>query len=245
VLVKEQAALEVEWRLQGELLEELRQAGEEPSPRLRARAEQAEVDRDVPRHVAVFQTEDRRRGDRVIVTVAAEEGRPGAETVREIQGKALRAGIASHVGVSAARSNLALALPQADAALTLALSGEQGSFVDYAAMGPLRFVLDAPHTREMGQLVQDVLGPLAEYDAARQGELLQTLRRSWRPAASTPTPPSAATSTSARSSTAWRGSPRSRACRSPSRGRGPSSPSPSRCATCSPGWAGTRCPAGV
>ncbi len=201
-LVKEQAALEVEWRLQGELLEELLQAGDDPSPRLRARAEQAEVDLDAPRHVAVLQTDDEhratlllqlvqlnwgrrsgadhvlaaKRGERVVVAVESRDERRGEDTLRAIQDKALRAGIPSHVGVSAARANLALALPQAEAALNLALSGVGGSFVDYAAMGPLRFVLDAPHTREMGQLVQDVLGPLAEYDAARQGKLLQTLR---------------------------------------------------------------------
>jgi len=201
-LVKEQAALEVEWRLQGELLEELLQAGDDPSPRLRARAEQAAVDLDVPRHIAVFQTEDdqrasqllqlvqlnwgrrsgadhvlaAKRGERVVVAVQSRDGQRGEDIVRAIQQKSLRAGVPSQVGVSAARANLALALPQAEAALNLALSGVDGAFVDYAAMGPLRFVLDAPHTREMAQLVQDVLGPLAEYDAARQGELLQTLR---------------------------------------------------------------------
>jgi DNA-binding PucR family transcriptional regulator/putative methionine-R-sulfoxide reductase with GAF domain len=201
-LVKEQAALEVEWRLQGELLEELLQAGDDPSPRLCARAEQAEVDLAEPRHIAVFQTEDgqraaqllqlvqlnwgrrsgadhvlaAKRGERVVVAVESRDGVRGEDTVREIQERALRAGVPSAVGVSAARSNLALALPQAEAALNLALAGHDGSFVDYAAMGPLRFVLDAPHTREMGQLVEDVLGPLAAYDAARQGELLHTLR---------------------------------------------------------------------
>lgn len=200
-LVKEQAALEVEWRLQGELLEELLQAGDDPSPRLRARAEQAEVDLDAPRCVAVLETEDDGRaaqllqllqltwgssnrgdvlaairGTRVVMAVEAREGRCAEDIVRTIQEKARRAGIHSHVGVSAARANLTLALPQAEAALSLALSGGAESFVDYAAMGPLRFVLDAPHTREIGQLVVEVLGPLAEYDAARQGELVQTLR---------------------------------------------------------------------
>jgi DNA-binding PucR family transcriptional regulator len=116
-----------------------------------------------------------KRGERVVIAVAARDGH-GEETVRAIQEKALRAGVSSHVGVSAPRTNLALALPQAEAALSLALSGRGPTFVDYAAMGPLRFILDAPHAREMTQLVRDILGPLAEYDAARQGELLSTLR---------------------------------------------------------------------
>jgi DNA-binding PucR family transcriptional regulator/putative methionine-R-sulfoxide reductase with GAF domain len=200
-LLKEQAALEVEWRLGGELLEELLQAGDDPSPRLRVRAEQAAVDLEVRRCVAIFATESdelaskllqlvqlnwRRgtrghvlaavRGARVVLAVEAPDARSGGETVRAIRDNALRAGIRSQVGVSAARSNLTLALPQAEAALSLALSGESGTLVDYAALGPLRFVLDAPHTREIAQLVQEVLGPLAEYDAARQGELVQTLR---------------------------------------------------------------------
>jgi DNA-binding PucR family transcriptional regulator len=199
-LVKEQAALEVEWRLKGELLEELLQARDGAPPRLRARAEQAEVDLDTPREVAVFQAEDRDRatqllalvlnsgrqggggqvlasirGERVLVAVESRDG-DGEEHLRRMQVKARRAGIASRVGVSAPRSNLALALPQAEAALDLAQSSDYGAFVSYEAMGPLRFVLDAPHTDEMAQLVEEILGPLAEYDAARQGELLQTLR---------------------------------------------------------------------
>jgi len=200
-LVKEQAALEVEWRLKGELLEELLLAEDGPSPRLRARAEQAEVDLDTLRRVAVFQTERDDRaaqllqlvlnwgrhqggehvlaamhGGRVVVAVESRKGSSEENLLRKIQAKARRLGIANQVGVSAARSNLALAFPQAEAALNLAQSGEDGAFVSYEAMGPLRFVLDAPRTREMGQLVQEVLGPLAEYDATRRGELLQTLR---------------------------------------------------------------------
>lgn len=200
-LVKEQAALEVEWRLHGELLEELLQAADEPSPRLRVRAQQAEVDLNIPRHVAVFQTQDDEhasrllelvqlnwghrsgtgrvlaaaRGGRVVMAVEAREGGRGEETVRAIQDKAHRADIPSGVGLSAARSNLTLALPQAESALSLAMSGEDGSFVNYEAMGPLRFVLDAPHTQEIARLVEDVLGALAEYDVTRQSELLQTL----------------------------------------------------------------------
>ena len=200
-LVKEQAALDVEWRLQGELLEELLQAGDDPSPRLRARADQSDVDLDAPRCIAILETEDDGRaaqllqllqltwssssrgdvlasvrGKRVVMAVEAREGHRTEDTVRTIQEKARRAGILSHVGVSSARANLSLALPQAEAALSLALSSTSPSFVDYAAMGPLRFVLDAPHTREIGQLVVEILGPLVEYEAARQGELVQTLR---------------------------------------------------------------------
>ena len=199
-LVKEEAALEVEWRLKGELLEELLQAMDGPSPGLRTRAEQAEVDLDTPRRVAVFQTEcderaaqllafvlnagrhrpgehvlAARRGERVVVAVEATDG-AGEDHLRAVQDKARRMRIPSQVGVSAARANLALAFQQAEAALDLARSGGDRAFVSYESMGPLRFVLDAPRTDEMARLVQEVLGSLAAHDAAHHAELLQTLR---------------------------------------------------------------------
>jgi len=200
-LVKEEAALEVEWRLKGDLLEELLLAADGVSPRLRARAEQAEVDLDVPRRVAVFAAEDHDRAvqllqlalrwgphgddgqvlatlrdERVVVAVASPDAAASEDQLHRMQAKARRVGIASHVGISAARADLAPALRQAEAALDLALAGGDGSSISYESMGPLRFVLDAPRTREMAELVQQVLGPLAERDVARQGELLHTLR---------------------------------------------------------------------
>jgi DNA-binding PucR family transcriptional regulator len=92
-----------------------------------------------------------------------------------MQTTAQRAGIGTRAGVSAARSNLTVALPQAEVALALALAGASGAFVDYASLGPLRFVLDAPHTDEMSRIVLELLGPLAHHHDAKRAELLVTL----------------------------------------------------------------------
>jgi DNA-binding PucR family transcriptional regulator len=57
-LVKEKAALEVEWRLQGELLEELLREGGDPSADVLARAERFGVDVSQPHRVAAMQPLD-------------------------------------------------------------------------------------------------------------------------------------------------------------------------------------------
>lgn len=166
-----------------------------------ARARKAGVDLDRARYVAIVDAGDEkhaaqllhmvqsvwgrrtgadqvlaaRRGARVVVALRADDDRSATTAVQDMQTKAQRAGIGTRAGVSAARSNLTMALPQAEVALALALAGASGAFVDYAALGPLRFVLDAPHTDEMSRIVLELLGPLAHHHDAKRAELLATL----------------------------------------------------------------------
>ncbi len=55
-------------------------------------------------------------------------------------------------------------------------AGKPPSVVGADTLGPLRFLLDAPDTLHMQDVVRSSLGPLAEYDSRRRGELLRTLR---------------------------------------------------------------------
>jgi DNA-binding PucR family transcriptional regulator len=204
-LVKEQAALEVEWRLQGELLEELLRS-EEPLPEgLRLRAERFGVALDLPHRVAVLRPQREasasalldvvrrglrsrghrdglvaQRGERVLVALRDADG---ADDVRrlleELQRSARLAGVPFTGGLSSARADLAGALREAEGALAMAISssgGRRDLLAGYEDLGPLRFLLDAPDTVQMRAMVCDVLGPLAEHDARRHSDLLRTLR---------------------------------------------------------------------
>jgi DNA-binding PucR family transcriptional regulator/putative methionine-R-sulfoxide reductase with GAF domain len=203
-LVKEQAALEVEWRLQGELLEELLRC-EAPFPEaVRRRAERFAVELEAPHRVAVLQasttvTTSRmldvvrttlrhrgqldalvaQRGERVLVALA--DGVPGGplQMLAELQRRARLAKAPFVAGLSSARRDFRIALREAEGALALALSSpskEPERITRYEDLGPLRFMLDSPNANEMVALVQDVLGPLAEHDARRRSDLLFTLR---------------------------------------------------------------------
>jgi DNA-binding PucR family transcriptional regulator len=202
-LVKEQAALEVEWRLQGELLEELLRYRDEVPEGLLRRAERFGVDLEAPHRVAVLQPEGgttassllefmrrglrhrghvgalvAQRGERVLVAVADDvRGGPRA-LLDELQQRAPRAGLHFRGGLSNARGDFSLALREAEGALAMALSAERDTdaLVSSEDLGPLRFLLDAPNTHEMLALVTHALGPLAEHDERRQADLLFTLR---------------------------------------------------------------------
>jgi GAF domain-containing protein/sugar diacid utilization regulator len=201
-LVKEQATLEVEWRLQGELLEELLRSSGAPSEDLARRAERLGVDLAGQHRIAVLAPDrdvasssllelvrrwlrqhghlDRlvaQRGDRVVVAVGADLPGGGKPLIEDLQRRVTRAGVPVRCGVSNARTELTMALREAEGALALAIStGRPDAIVDYEALGPLRFLLDAPDTTEMTALVRDVLGPLAAHDAQRHSDLLLTLK---------------------------------------------------------------------
>jgi putative methionine-R-sulfoxide reductase with GAF domain len=164
--------LEAEWRVRGDLLEELLRADGDLSDGLSARAERLGVTLDRERCVAVLEGAPAlrlglgalmcRRGDRVILAL---EGDAEA-TVRA----ALGDGIA---GLSSPRRDLTAALREAEAALRLAR--EYGGLVSHEQLGPLRFLLDAPHVTQSETLVREALAPLAAYDAQRDSALVATL----------------------------------------------------------------------
>ena len=201
-LMKERAALEAEWRLRGELLEEILQADGEWSDRLLLRAERFGIDLDTRRCLAVVEMleshEQRdlqllvrstfhrdlgdgtalvsKRGDKMLVALALEAD-AAASAVTALLDKAAKAGLVAVAGLSTPRRNLTVALKEADAAVALAHAAGAGTLVSHDSLGPLRFLLDAPDTGEMTALVRSVLGPLATYDAHRGGgEILETLR---------------------------------------------------------------------
>ena len=201
-LVKERAALEVEWRLQGELLEELLRIGDAPGPDLLARAERFGVDLESPHRLAVMQPLPgiasaavlefvrrslrmrgaaeslvAQRGELIIAAFGEDQRDDVRATIEGLQQRAQRAGLAFACGLSAARTDYCVALREARGALALAArEARPGRVVTFDDLGALRFMIDAPDATEMPKMVSDVLGPLAEHDARRSSELLLTLR---------------------------------------------------------------------
>lgn len=196
-LVKEQAALEVEWRMQGELLEELLRSAAAPSDGLRARAARAGIDLARPHRVAALMPEGAggatalleftrrtlrlhhavdglvaRRGERILIALDGEIVVGGV--IPQLQARGRAAGTPFACGLSRAHTDFATALREAEAALALAVQ-RAGTFVSYEQLGPLRFLLDAPDTGEMVAVVSDLLGPLADHDGRRSSALLATL----------------------------------------------------------------------
>jgi DNA-binding PucR family transcriptional regulator len=201
-LVKEKAALEVEWRLQGELLEELLREGSDPSVEVRDRAERFGVDISRPHRIAAMQPMDgttpaellefvrralrvrggieglvAQRGELVVAAFGEGERTDARDLIASLHERSPRAGVAFSCGLSDARTDLGIALREARGALSLAAQrGRRGQLVTYDDLGSLRFMIDAPETSEMVAMVNDVLGSLAEHDARRNSELLLTLR---------------------------------------------------------------------
>lgn len=200
-MVKERAALEAEWRLRGELLEEILQADGAWSDGLVLRSQRFGVDLDEPRCLAVIEpvtphdahdlqfivraTFSRdlgdgtallaSRGERVLVAFARASD-TAAAALRHLLDKAERGGIHAIAGVSTPRRNLSMALKEASAALALARKAGAGGIVAHDQLGPLRFLLDAPDTGQMVEMVQGLLGPVRGHDAKRAGQILATLR---------------------------------------------------------------------
>ena len=201
-IMKERASLEAEWRLRGELLDEILQADGEWSDRLLLRSERFGIDLDQRRCLAVVEMleshEQRdlellvrstfnrdlgdgtalvsKRGDKVLVALALDV-EAAAAAVTTLLDKACKGGLTAVAGLSTPRRNLTVALKEADAAVALATAAGPGTLVSHDSLGPLRFLLDAPDTGEMTAMVRTLLGPIAAYDAHRGGgEVLETLR---------------------------------------------------------------------
>lgn len=198
-LVKRQATMEVEWRLHGELLGEMLAAEDGPSDRLRERASRAGVDLTVPRAIVLMAPRAAGQLGRLLDLVHAAVGRShspdelmvaqqgahvalavrphGEGSVKklavELQARAAALQIRTDVAVSAPDNSLAVALRQASACLALVPSTGKPTLIDYRALGPLRFVLDAPDHTEMRELVTQLLEPLTR--PGSNAQLLETL----------------------------------------------------------------------
>jgi sugar diacid utilization regulator/GAF domain-containing protein len=202
-LVKQRAAIGVEWRLRGELLEEILQATGKLPAGAAQRAERFGVDLGRPRRVMVLEpvveaqlpvlldhmqrTVARRtpiddllvgrHGACAVLAIADGPDDPAGEKAERLRDRATRAGIPTRGGISAQGRDLRRAYAQADAARRFAASASATTLVDYAAIGPLRFLLDTPDVGELRALVVAELEPLAAYDRREgSGHLMQTLR---------------------------------------------------------------------
>ncbi len=192
-LVKERAQQQVEWQLQGDLLNELLDAPFTAS--LAARARRHGIDLAQAHHIVAVHSSQLvaddllelvrratgrslihrdaslvcRRGEQIVL--AARDAEP---VVRAVTTAADRRGIAVAIGVSDVCADLATAHRQAVACTRLAQSG--GDHVVHAGrLGPLRFLLDAPDVSQVRAVVQEQLGPLLNHDRGRS-DLLGTLR---------------------------------------------------------------------
>jgi DNA-binding PucR family transcriptional regulator len=202
-LVKRRAALDVEWRLRGDLLEEILHADGPLSAAVVSRAERFGVDLTRPRVVVLLEPLEATRsavlhdvvrhsfdcrepsadllvgrsGAHVVLAIAADGEEPAAGRAGRLHDRAARAGVPARAGTSAPNVDLRVGFRQASAALRFAHASEAAFLVDYATLGPMRFVLDAPDVGELRRLVVEELGPLADYDRREgTGQLMETLR---------------------------------------------------------------------
>jgi len=198
-LVKERAEWEVEWRLRGELLDELLQQQGEAGDGLLARAARFGIDLESAWAMAVLEpmpeaTADiepivrstlrtltreglvlvARRGGRTLVALKPGAGSP-EEIVERVMAKARGSRASAYAGLSAAHVDIRLALAEAEAVLRLARSNRRTGLATVASLGPLRHFLNAPGTADMLAMVRAALGPVAQYDRKGNADLLHTL----------------------------------------------------------------------
>lgn len=199
-LAKQQSITEVEGRLRGELLEALIDGTGPSSPSTVTRARRLGIDLSQPHRILVVEVRTLavepatltraltgcgmtersgvlfvERGGRIVVAVIGEPERAAAIGRRLLEAAGDEAGIA--IGLSSTNREFAQSLREALSCANLALRGTSSSaIVDHRSLGPLRFMLDAPDVDSSARLVQETLGPLAAYDAERDGALMETLR---------------------------------------------------------------------
>lgn len=200
-MMKDRAALEAEWRLRGELLEEILQADGAWTEGLLLRSERFGVDLAAERCLAVVEPLDPRaardlefvvrvtlsrilgdgtalmavRGGQVLIALT-QTAEDAGDAIASLLLKAEKGGIQALAGLSTRRRNLGTALKEAHAAVALARKAGPGRVVSHPSLGPLRFLLDAPDTEQMIAVVREFLGPVAKHDRKRGGHVLETLR---------------------------------------------------------------------
>lgn len=203
-LLKQRAARDVEWRLRGELLEDLLEASDQV--RLQERAERLGVDVTMPHKVIVFQPADvslnlgellgivrakagRRfhnlrepilavkRGGKVVLalTEACADGED--KLLEDIRSCVAARGGSLLIGVSRLSLDLAAAHREATACVRLAeQSLAVGGVVRSSELGPLRFVLGSTDFAHAHEMVLAELGTLIAHDVRAHAPLLPTLR---------------------------------------------------------------------
>jgi len=199
-LVKARAGLEHAWALQGTLLEALIDAGPARPQELVLRAERLGVDLERPWRVAVLEAICVEQLPEGLAEAATRSSSPGERSLSCTRGQQLVIAVPEdgqqmvraklrhltrlakgrlvglRAGISSPSQDFGRGLRQAEAALGLARRTVDPVEVFHDDMGALRFLLDAPRTHEMAALVSEEIGPLAERDSNRNGQLLATLK---------------------------------------------------------------------
>lgn len=202
-LMKHEAAQDVEWRLRGELLEQLLETGDAHSGELVARARRFGIDLGGSCAIVVIEASgleppalralvqrmitshdagvDRhttlsgQRGDRGVVALIGD----GHDLDRFVRLLVRAAGDAVvWIGTSAGRPTVAEGFREAAACSRLArqASRDQARVIHGSALGPLRFMLDIRDLTNARSFVEDVLGAVAAHEDAGGAQLLTTLR---------------------------------------------------------------------
>jgi sugar diacid utilization regulator len=198
-LVRERAGLEARWSFEADLLTELIEAGAGVPARLSQRARHSGFDLTRSWHFLLLAVDDGSAASEILaaarrpaiadehsmccmhedrLAVAVCEQPQGAldAKLRHLDRVARGLGAALQIGVSSTVTDFACGLLQAQAALQLATCGDRTSTVYHEELGSLRFVLNGLSRTELTSMVELQLGPLAEHDRERHGELLATLR---------------------------------------------------------------------
>jgi DNA-binding PucR family transcriptional regulator len=202
-LAKLRLVRDVEWRLRGELLEELLEHDDEVPARLRERAEllgvdlsrehrilAIAVDRESPALAGTLLTTVRstvaarqpgpflsvKHGSMVVVALREQDGIT-TTIANAIVVAGRRTGSRCSLGISAPHLAPAIAFREARACLRLAQTiGSGERILTFERVGPLRFLLDASEPEQAVRLVIEELGPFLAYDRTARTPLLPTLR---------------------------------------------------------------------
>jgi sugar diacid utilization regulator len=204
-ILRDRAASEAEWRLQGELLESLVDA-EGPLPdSVLQRAAQLEIDPHRDRRLLAVQCDADgaepgrllrfvrsqaalalggrvagatlafQRGEHVIVAVPHDADGAADEVVAALRAGEPRIGSSVCVGISRARADLRVSYREAIACLKLARP-HGGHVVDARDTGPIGLLLAAERTDQASAMVRERLGAVCDEDRTSRIPLLETLR---------------------------------------------------------------------
>jgi GAF domain-containing protein/sugar diacid utilization regulator len=205
-LVKQRSAAEVEWRLSGELLEELLDLAGPPSEALARRARHLGVDVERPHRMLALAMDGvqgspyallaivrqlmmrraphnagraltAKRGGHVLLALPPALEGDAAAIARDVQQATAAEGSTASVGIGSLRHDFGETYRGAAACLALALNaGRPAMVVELDALGPLRFLLDASDVGQAAAMIREALDPVIAHDATGRTPLLPTLR---------------------------------------------------------------------
>lgn len=205
-LLKHRAARDVEWRLRGELLEELLHATGTCPPALLERARRLGVDLTAPLRVYAFEARGGsmnygdllgtvrtraasrlqtrgtavltvKREDKVILALPEVPAKVEDAIIDDVCVSASSSQATLLIGVSGLMLDLSAANGEAVACLRLARRAAGGHRVVRSSdLGPMRFLLGSPNFGHVDEMIRERLGALIDRDARSGSDLLPTLR---------------------------------------------------------------------